>query len=78
MRLLKIVLAGLVTAVAMAASLLFALGVAIIGLLVYGYLRLRGKPASVRFGRNPAPPPPAQGEVIDIKATEVPARRLDS
>ncbi len=78
MRFLKIAIAGIVTAIAMLFSLLFAAGVAVIGVLVYLYLRLRGRPASVRFGTSlrPSRPAPA-GDVIDVTATEVPSQRLE-
>jgi hypothetical protein len=78
MRFLKIAIAGLVTAIAMLFSLLFAVGVAVIGVLAYLYLRLRGRPANVRFGTSTKPPPvAAAGDVIDVTATEVPAQRLE-
>jgi hypothetical protein len=76
MRLLKVAIAGLVTAVAMFFSLLFAVGVAFIGVIAYCFLRLRGRPASVRFSSPHRPKPAAAADVIDVTATEVPADKL--
>jgi hypothetical protein len=80
MRLLKVAIAGVITALAMFFSLLVAIGVALIGVIVFLFLRLRGRPASVRFqtsmGRKPAASPSA-GDVIEVTATEVPSHRLD-
>jgi hypothetical protein len=74
MRLLKVAIAGLVTAVAMFFSLLFAVGVAIIGVIAYCFLRLRGRPASVRFPAAGRPKRAAASDVIDVTATEVPSQ----
>lgn len=79
MRLLKVAFAGLITVVALLFSLMVAVGVAAIGLVVYLYLRLRGKSAAVRFGGAPQAPPTdrAPHDVIDVTATEVGQQRLD-
>jgi len=79
MRMLKVVLAGLVTAVAMAFSVVVALGVALIGAIAYLYLRLRGKPVQGRVGGTPgaAAPTARSGEVIDVTATEVEVTRIE-
>jgi hypothetical protein len=73
MRILKVAIAGLVTALAMFFSLMVALGVAVIGVGVYLYLRLRGRPANGPFRQPPARQPTHQTEsdVIDVTATEV-------
>jgi hypothetical protein len=79
MRLLKVAFAALVTLIAMLFSLVVAVGVAAIGLAAYLYVRLRGKPVSVRFGGT-AKSPAAKGvppDAIDITATEVGSRHLD-
>jgi hypothetical protein len=73
MRFLKIAFAGLVTLLAMFASLIVAIGVALIGAIVFLYLRLRGRTAAMVFRRG-APRPaarPAAADVIEVTATEV-------
>jgi len=80
MRFLKIVLAGLVTVLAMLASLAAAVFITFFGLVAYLFLRLGGRPARVRFGRRAPPPrPPAggAGDVIDVTATEVTTKHLE-
>ncbi|MEY3608124.1 MAG: hypothetical protein RLZZ447_912 [Verrucomicrobiota bacterium] len=80
MRLLKL-LVGLVLAIA---ALAFGLVVfsllAIAGLGAYVYLRLRAgrSGGSVVAGRRPGPSRGVPGDVIEVEATEVPARRLES
>lgn len=77
MRFLKIAIAGLITIAAMLASLLMAFGVALIGALVYLYLRLRGR-STPAVSRSPAAPArPAASEVIEVTATEVRTKTLD-
>ena len=79
MRYLKIAFAGLITVLAMFASLLVALGVALIGIVVYTFLRLRGPSATGPF--RPTPGNRRTGdpksEVIDVTATEVRTNRLE-
>ena len=78
MRFLKIAFAGLVTAIAMLFSLLFACGVALIGILVYLYIRMRGRSTAQlrRQDPNDSAPRPAEGDVIDVSATEISSDRL--
>ena len=73
MRILKIAVAGLLTALAMLVSLMVALGVAIVGLMAYLYLRLRGRSFPGPFQRPSTSPrsPPTGSDVIDVTATEV-------
>ena len=76
MRILKVAIVGLVTAVAMFFSLMVALGVAVVGLAVFFYLRLRGRRAPTPFRRSAAEQPsPSGAEVIDVTATEVRSTR---
>lgn len=79
MRMLKVVLAGLVTAIAMIFSLVVALGVALIGAIAYLYLRVRRKPVRGRVDGAPGATAPAAraGEVIDVTATEVEVSRIE-
>lgn len=73
MRLLKVVLAVVVTAVALLFSAVVAVGLLVTGLLAYVYLRFRRKP-----GRPaPAAGTASSSAVIDVTATEVPATRLE-
>lgn len=78
MRLLKIAFAGVVTLLAMFASLVVAFIVALVGLLAYLFIRLRGKPARMSFGGPRTMPPkrPAD-DVIDVTVTEVGTKQLD-
>ncbi len=79
MRLLKIAFAGLVTVLAMLVSLVVAVGVALIGIVVYLFLRLRGRSATVSFRSSPTnrPTRPTDPGVIDVAATEVRTTRLE-
>jgi len=78
MRILKIAFAGLVTLLAMFASLVVAFIVALVGLLAYVFIRLRGKSARRPFG-GPRPMPPRRpaDDVIDVTVTEVGTKQLD-
>lgn len=73
MRLLKVVLAGVVTAVALLFSVVVAFGLLVTGLLAYLYLRLRRKPSRTAAAAGAAP----SSAVIDVTATEVPEARLE-
>ena len=79
MRFLKIAFVGLVTALAMLASLVAALVVALIGIVVYLVLRLLGRPAAVSFRpvATTRPTRPTESDVIDVTATEVRANRIE-
>lgn len=78
MRILKIALAAVVTVLAMMFSLVVALGVALVGLLAYLYLRLRRPPAADPLRHPSRPASPAAGpDVIEVSATEVREPRLD-
>ena len=79
MRFLKIAFVGLVTALAMLASLVVALGVALLGILVFLFLRLRGRPAtgSFRPTSTSRPTRPTESDVIDVTATEVGTNRIE-
>ncbi len=78
MRFLKVAFAGVITLLAMLASLVVAVVVALVGLLAYVFIRLRGKPARPPFGGSRPPPPrrPAD-DVIDVTVTEVSSKSLD-
>lgn len=78
MRILKIAFAGVVTLLAMFASLVVAFIVALVGLLAFVFVRLRGRPGHVEFGgARPAPPRRPADDVIDVTATEVGTKQLD-
>lgn len=79
MRILKVAIVGLLTVVAMFFSLMVALGVAVVGLVVFLYLRLRGPRAAGPFHRpSPSPlPHHHESDVIDVTATEVRADKLE-
>lgn len=73
MRLLKVVLAVVVTGVALLFSVVVAIGLLVTGLLAYIYLRLRRKSSDPVAAGGTAP----SSAVIDVTATEVPATRVE-
>lgn len=79
MRFLKVAFAGLVTALAMLASLMVALAVAVAGLVIFLFLRMRGrKSPGPLVGHTPGRPTGhADSDVIEVTATEVRSTRLE-
>jgi hypothetical protein len=78
MRLLKIIMTALVAAVAVLAGLFIAVVAAITGAVLFFSRRPRGTPASPRTvplspAAGASPRKPADVDVIDVIATEVPA-----
>lgn len=78
MRILKIVAALVILAVALFAGVFVVAALVVVGTLYLLIQRLRGKPAFVRFSVPPRPSErkPPQPDVIDIAATEVRSERL--
>lgn len=74
MRILK-VLAGLVLAVVLVATGVFAVALLAVGLLVYLVVRLVRRPPGAKAPAPRAAPARTAGDVIDVSATEVPAEK---
>lgn len=78
MRLVKILLGLALAALAVTVGLVVAAGLAVAGLATYVYLRLRGARRRSAVEMRFPPRPGATGEIIEVEATEVPPRKLES
>lgn len=83
MRLVRVLMGALLALVAMVAALFAAVVVVISALFAWltggkvrGHVSINRRPASP--GARGGPAPVAKGDVIDIEATRVPEKRIDS
>ncbi len=78
MRLLKIVAAVVIVAVALFAGVFVVAALFVVGTVYFLVQRLRGKPAIARFGTAPRPreTKPTGTDIIDVTATEIRSERL--